>query len=194
MTDYEAGFASGSHEGRLSDSNPIARRIAPIHGKIIASPEYIREHGAPEAPDQVLDHECLVQGTETWHFIDGDRTIPVHPQGRFKANSGTALAAAAVAGLGIARVPVFLMEKELASGALVALMNSYPLIEAGFFIVRPPGPYASRKVQVLAISDEAGRVFQCESGHLFRFEAGPPFRADGGRGGDVPAGRVGDLT
>ena len=42
-----------------------------------------------------------------------------------------ALAAAAVAGLGIAALPDFLTEKELASGALVALMNSYPLAEAG---------------------------------------------------------------
>jgi DNA-binding transcriptional LysR family regulator len=80
-----------------------------------------------------------VQGTETWHFIDGDKTIAVHPQGRFKADNGAALAAAAVAGLGIAALPDFLTEKELASGALVALMNSYPLTEAGIFILHHRG-------------------------------------------------------
>ena len=92
-----------------------------------------------DVPDSLLAHECLMQGAETWTFIDGDKTIPVHPQGRFKADNGMALAAAAVAGLGIAALPEFLAEKELASGALVALMNSYPLPEAGIFIVRPPG-------------------------------------------------------
>ena len=90
-----------------------------------------------------------MQGTETWHFIDGDKTIAVHPQGRFKADNGAALAAAAVAGLGIAALPDFLTEKELASGALVALMNSYPLPEAGIFILRPPGHHPARKVRVL---------------------------------------------
>jgi hypothetical protein len=35
-----------------------------------------------------------MQGTETWQFIDGDKTVSIHPQGRFKADNGTALAAA----------------------------------------------------------------------------------------------------
>ena len=135
--------------GQLGDSTLIARRIAPIRGKLVGSPEYVQEHGAPETPEQLLAHECLMQGTETWTFIDGDKTIPVHPQGRFKADNGLALAAAAVAGLGIAALPEFLIEKELASGALVALMNRYPLTEIGIFIVRPPGHHPARKVRVL---------------------------------------------
>jgi DNA-binding transcriptional LysR family regulator len=143
------GFDCAIRVGQLSDSTLIARRIGPIHGKLVASPEYVREHGAPETPDQLLAHQCLLQGTETWHFIDGDKTIAVHPQGRFKADNGAALAAAAVAGLGIAALPDFLTEKELASGALVALMNSYPLPEAGILILRPPGHHPARKVRVL---------------------------------------------
>src|ERR1700693_5121309 len=91
------GFDCAIRVGHLSDSNLVARRIAPIRGKLVASPEYVREHGAPETPDQLLAHECLMQGAETWTFINGDRTITVHPQGRFKADNGMALAAAAVA-------------------------------------------------------------------------------------------------
>jgi DNA-binding transcriptional LysR family regulator len=135
------GFDCAIRVGHLSDSNLVARRIAPIRGKLVASPEYVREHGAPETPDQLL--------AQTWTFINGDRTITVHPQGRFKADNGMALAAAAVAGLGIAALPEFLLEKELASGALVALMNSYPLTEIGIYIVRPPGHHPARKVRVL---------------------------------------------
>jgi DNA-binding transcriptional LysR family regulator len=143
------GFDCAIRVGYLSDSNLIARRIGPIHGKLVANPAYVREHGAPETPDQLLAHQCLVQGTETWRFVDGDKTIAVRPQGRFKADNGAALAAAAVAGLGIATLPDFLTEKELASGALVALMTSYPPAEAGIFIVRPPGHHPARKVRVL---------------------------------------------
>ena len=143
------GFDCAVRVGHLSDSNLIARRIAPIHGKLVASPEYVSEHGAPETPNQLLAHECLMQGAETWTFIDAGKTIPVHPQGRFKADNRIALAAAAVAGLGIAALPEFLTEKELASGTLVALMNSYPLAEIGIYIVRPPGHHPARKVRVL---------------------------------------------
>lgn len=143
------GFDCAIRVGHLGDSTLIARRIAPIRGKLVASPEYVQEHGAPEAPEQLFAHECLMQGTETWVFMDGDKTISVHPQGRFKADNGLALAAAAVAGLGIAALPEFLIEKDLASGALVALMNHYPLTDIGIFIVRPPGHHPARKVRVL---------------------------------------------
>jgi len=104
------GFDCAIRVGYLSDSNLIARRVGPVHGKLVASPEYIRERGTPETPDELLTHQALMQGTETWQFIDGDKTISIHPQGRFKADNGTALAAAAVAGLGIAWLPDHLIE------------------------------------------------------------------------------------
>jgi len=144
------GFDCAVRVGHLSDSNLIARRIAPIYGKLVASPDYIKKHGAPETPDELLTHQALMQGTETWRFIDGDKTVSVHPQGRFKADNGTALAAAAVAGLGVAALPDFLTENHLACGALVPVMTRYPPPEAGIFVVRPPGQHPARKIRVLA--------------------------------------------
>ncbi len=143
------GFDCAVRAGYLSDSNLIARRIGPIHGKLVASPDYIKSHGAPETPDELLAHEALMQGTEVWRFIDGDKMITVHPQGRFKADNGTALAAAAVAGVGIAALPDFLIDAYLASGALVPVMTGYPLPEAGIFVLRPPGQNPPRKVRIL---------------------------------------------
>ncbi|MFC3651094.1 LysR family transcriptional regulator [Dyella humi] len=143
------GFDCAIRVGYLSDSNLIARRIGPIHGKLVASPSYIKTYGAPEKPEELLSHQALMQGTETWQFTDGDKTISVHPQGRFKSDSGIALAAAAAAGLGIAWLPAFLVESYLASGALVSLMTRYPPPTAGMFVVRPPGSHPARKVRVL---------------------------------------------
>jgi DNA-binding transcriptional LysR family regulator len=143
------GFDCAIRVGYLSDSNLIARHVGPIHGKLVASPDYIREHGAPETPDELFRHAALMQGTEAWQFIDGDKTISVHPQGRFKADNGAALAAAAVAGLGIAWLPDCLTEDHLTSGALVPVMTRYPVPTAGVFVVRPPGQHPARKVRVL---------------------------------------------
>ncbi len=143
------GFDCAVRVGYLSDSNHIARRIGPIRGRLVASPAYIKEHGAPETPDDILRHQALLQGTETWYFIDGDKKVPIHPQGRFKADNGAALAAAAIAGLGIATLPDFLTEAALKSGALVPVMSRFPVPEAGIYIVRPPGRHPSRKVRVL---------------------------------------------
>jgi DNA-binding transcriptional LysR family regulator len=143
------GFDCAIRVGYLSDSNLIARRVGPVHGKLVASPDYIREHGTPETPDELLAHQALMQGTETWQFIDGDKTVSIHPQGRFKADNGTALAAAAVAGLGIAWLPDRLIEGYLDSGSLVPVMTRYPVPTAGMFVVRPPGEHSTRKVRVL---------------------------------------------
>ncbi|WP_245598985.1 LysR family transcriptional regulator [Halotalea alkalilenta] len=144
------GFDCAIRVGYLQDSNLIARRIGPIHGKLVASPDYIEAHGAPETPEQLVAHQALMQGTEAWQLMDGDKVITVRPQGRFKADNGTALVAAAVAGLGIAYLPDCLTYEHLASGALVPIMPPHSPPPAGVYIVRPPGQLPARKIRVLA--------------------------------------------
>jgi DNA-binding transcriptional LysR family regulator len=85
----------------------------------------------------------------TWQFLDGDKTIAVRPQGRSKADNGTALAAASVAELGIAWLPDYIIKGYLDSGALVQVMTRYPVPTGGLFVVRPPGQHSTRKVRVL---------------------------------------------
>jgi DNA-binding transcriptional LysR family regulator len=143
------GFDAAVRVGYLPDSNLIARRIAPLRGKCVASPEYVKAHGAPRTPEELLEHECLMQGTEAWRLVASGKTLSVRPRGRFKADNGVALAAAALAGLGIAALPDFLIDSHLASGALVQVLVDYPPPEAGIYVVRPPGEFAPRKVRVL---------------------------------------------
>ncbi|MBR0961894.1 LysR family transcriptional regulator [Bradyrhizobium japonicum] len=143
------GFDCAIRVGYLQDSNLIARRVGPIYGKLVASPDYIEAHGAPETLDELIAHEALMQGTETWQFMDGDEIVTVHPRGRFKADNGTALAVAAAAGLGVAWLPDCVIHEYLASGALVPVMTHHPPPSAGAYVVRPPGQHPSRKVQAL---------------------------------------------
>ncbi|MCC5071379.1 hypothetical protein LLE64_05175 [Xanthomonas campestris pv. plantaginis] len=135
--------------GYLTDSSLVARRIAVMRGSLVASPDYVRDHGEPQAPEELLAHEALMQGTEGWRFLAGDKMLTIHPRGRFKADNGTALAAAALAGLGIAALPDFLVADHLASGALVRVMTKYPAPDAGLYVVRPPAANPARKISVL---------------------------------------------
>lgn len=143
------GYDCGIRVGYLQDSNLLARRVGPFYGKLVASPDYISEHGAPETLDEFATHAALMQGTETWQLMDGDKTITVHPHGRFKADNGTALVAAAVAGLGIAYLPDGLIDDHIAAGALVPVMTRYPPPPAGIYVIRPPGQHPVRKIRVL---------------------------------------------
>ena len=143
------GFDCAIRVGYLQDSNLVARCVGPLYGKLVASPDYVAAHGAPETPDELADHQALMQGTERWQFMDGDAIVTVHPRGRFKADNGTALIAAALAGLGIAWLPDGLTDEHVASGALVPVMPRYPPPPAGIYVIRPPGQYPTRKVRVL---------------------------------------------
>lgn len=142
------GFDCGIRVGYLEDSNLIAKRVGPIYGSLVASPQYIEAHGAPETLEDLLDHEFLMHGTEAWQLMDGEKAVLVRPQGRLKADNIIALMTAAVAGLGIARLPDGIAHEHLASGALVRVLRAHPLPIAGMFVVRPHSPHPARKVRV----------------------------------------------
>ncbi len=143
------GFDCAIRVGFLRDSALVARRVGPIYGGIVASPDYIKVHGSPEVPADILGHQALMQGTESWQFMDGDNVVTVQPQGKFKADNGVALAVAAAAGLGIAWLPDCIIHEYVASGALVPIMTRYPTPVAGAYVVRPPGQHPERKIRVL---------------------------------------------
>jgi DNA-binding transcriptional LysR family regulator len=143
------GFDCAIRVGYLQDSTLIARRVGPIYGKLVASPDYIKTHGSPKTPEDLAAHQALMQGTETWQFMDGDKIITVYPRGRFKADNALALAAAALAGLGIAWLPDGVTHEYIASGALIAVMTRHPSPPAGVYVIRPPGQHPARKIRVL---------------------------------------------
>jgi DNA-binding transcriptional LysR family regulator len=143
------GFDAAIRVGYLPDSSLIARKIAPVTGSFIASPAYIAAYGAPETPEDMVHHEALMQGNEPWRFVRDGKPVTVSVKGRFKANSGEALVAAALAGIGIGMEPAPLIETHLASGALVEVLADYRPAEAGLYVLRPPGEFVPRKVRAL---------------------------------------------
>lgn len=143
------GFDCAIRVGHLQDSNLLARLVGHIHGAIVASPEYIATHGSPETPEELLTHEVLLQGTESWKLTDRGKTIVVNPRGRFKADNAPALIVAACAGLGVILVPEILVRDHVASGELVPVMTGFPPASGGAYVVRPPSQHPVRKVRVL---------------------------------------------
>jgi DNA-binding transcriptional LysR family regulator len=145
----DEGFDAAVRIGFLPDSSLVARRVCLIRGHYVASPSYIAAHGAPKTPDDLSSHAALMQGTEIWRFKNRGKPVVCHPRGRFKADNGEALLAAALAGLGVAALPDFMSEPHVASGALAPVLTDYPPPDAGLYVVRPPGDLPPRKVRVL---------------------------------------------
>ena len=143
------GFDCAIRVGYLQDSNLVAKRVGPIYGKLVASPDYIKAHGSPRDAGGTRHPSGphARNGSLAVHGWRQDRHGSA--AGRFKADNATALAAAAAAGLGIAWLPDCITHEYVASGALVPVMTRYPPPSAGAYVIRPPGQHPTRKVRVL---------------------------------------------
>jgi DNA-binding transcriptional LysR family regulator len=145
-------FDAAIRIGALKDSTLVARRIAPARPVLVASPDYLARNGRPRTPDDLAAHECLIYSGRTvpeWQFRAGKRSISFRPAGRLAADSGDVLLQWAIAGLGIAEVPSFMVSDALESGQLEPVLREYQSSEYGIYVVRPPGSHVAGKVRVL---------------------------------------------
>jgi len=151
----EEGFDMAVRIGNLRDSTLLARRLGSTHLVTCASPDYLDRHGTPAHPDELEQHTGLHYANapvkQAWQFAAGGREpLVAIPQIRIRANNGDALAAAAVAGLGIVNTPAFIVDELIASGELVPILNEYRRPPLGIYAVYPPGRLMPRRVQALA--------------------------------------------
>lgn len=146
------GFDAAIRVGVLPDSNLIARPLQPSARVVCAAPTYLALHGMPAAPQDLLHHQCLAfrfnGGPERdWRFkmADGaEQTI--HVPGRLDISEGHALREAALAGLGIARLPEMMLEHDLAAGRLVRLFGELPTYAFPVHLVYLPERKLSAKL------------------------------------------------
>jgi len=159
----EEGFDVALRLARaLPDSTLVARRLAASKVLLVASPDYLRAHGTPAAPQDLARHNCLVYTAAAraseWTLVDaGGAEHTVAVRGTLQANTNVALRAAAVAGVGIANAAAFIVRDELARGALVELLPGYTLKPRELYALYPQNRHLSPKVR--AFVDYAAGVY-----------------------------------
>jgi DNA-binding transcriptional LysR family regulator len=143
------GFDLAIRIGRMGDSSLRARKLAEIRVIVVASPEYLRQHGTPHGIDDLTAHTLLhysIMSTGNfWRMVTPsgeERQIRVG--GRLTANNGESLLRAVRAGLGIAQIPSFL--RPLAGDLVELLPGSMPE-PLGIFAVYPQGRYVQPKLR-----------------------------------------------
>lgn len=133
------GYDLAIRIGALADSSLIARRIAPMDMVACCSPAYLRSRGAPAVPADLSRHDCLLYGhgpLVEWRFgARGQERVRL--QGRLRANNGELLRDAAVHGMGIAYLPTFIVDSELADGRLVTVLDDWRQASSAVYAVYP---------------------------------------------------------
>ncbi|QQP95592.1 LysR family transcriptional regulator [Lysobacter enzymogenes] len=149
------GFDCAIRIGALTDSRLVARRIAQTRRILVAAPAYLARRGAPTAPEQLAEHDCLhytlFRDVPAWEFHGrgrGDGTpLRVPVSGRLRANYGVPLVDAALRGDGILQTATFAVAEELAAGRLVEVLPDWCLLPIGIHAVYPGREYRPRKVE-----------------------------------------------
>ncbi|MEH4626487.1 LysR family transcriptional regulator [Phytobacter diazotrophicus] len=150
----DEGFDLALRIGSLSDSSLIARRLCPIRSVVVAAQSYLERHGEPVHWSELEQHALIVDTNfrDPWHWPFRDTQQQMHLQpvrGRIKFSNAEACMEAACAGLGIARVPMFIAEKALNAQRVVPILAPFEAPPLALYAVYPPARYLAQKARVL---------------------------------------------
>lgn len=115
--------------GELADPALIVKRLGEVRRVTVASPKYLKKHGEPKHPRDLVNHACirytlLATGTR-WLFDSASGPLAVEVKGPFQANNSEAVREAVVAGLGIAVLPIWAFTDEIRKGRVNIILKAY---------------------------------------------------------------------
>jgi DNA-binding transcriptional LysR family regulator len=138
--------------GGVDDSNMIARHLKTFPLILSASPSYIQQYGLPTTPQQIAEHNCIIDS----NFRMGKQWPIISPQGKAETinvksivavNSPQAVREVAIAGGGVAMTPDFIVEDAINEGRLIPILPDYTTLEFGLFAIYPHRKYVAKKVR-----------------------------------------------
>ncbi|MDH0747515.1 LysR family transcriptional regulator [Pseudomonas sp. GD03842] len=119
-----------------------------------ASPDYLAQQGRPQTPEALRLHNCLAGHSQphrdTWNYQLNQEVSRVNVRGTFSSNHHGLLKQAALAGLGIVRLPSCLVHNELNEGRLQWLLRDYQTPVSSLFLVHGCDGHLPRRVRVMA--------------------------------------------
>ena len=113
----------------LHDQNLTAVRLGYVQRAVVGSPTYFNEHAAPRHPRELSRHNCLhfthfFRGDE-WAFQEQGRLITVRAHGKIRTNNQETLLDAALAGAGLAVLPMWLVKPAIEQGDLHRVLAEF---------------------------------------------------------------------
>ncbi len=143
----EEGFDVAIRIGPIPDSRLYATRVGAVRRIVCAAPDYLARHGRPEAIADLARHQIVtaspMNAANEWVF--GKETVAFTP--RLRVSTIDAAIAAARLGWGLTRVLSYQIVDDLASGALVTVLDHATPPELPVYILRAEGREASAKVR-----------------------------------------------
>lgn len=150
----EEGYDLAVRNGELPDDPALmTRALARQRMTVCASPAYLERHGRPATLDDLAAHQAIdyanPRRTRSWLFPgEQGRLDEIAMKGRIRLDDLEAISDAAVAGLGLAWLPCWLIRARVAQGELVRLFDE-PGSEFTSSALWPRAPFLPLRVRVL---------------------------------------------
>jgi len=140
--------------GTLADSRLVARTLAAAHPICSASPDYLRRHGTPRTPQELAQHNCITfdrggRRHRAWRFCRDGQWTEVRVDGDRSVDDASLAREWAIAGRGIILKSEIDQRRDLASGALVALLTDWRTEPYPLHALLPSGRFVPNRVRAL---------------------------------------------
>ncbi|MEI6001017.1 LysR family transcriptional regulator [Paraburkholderia bengalensis] len=158
------GFDMALRIGTLADSTLIAQKLAELRMVSCCSPAYRKARRPPATPADLARHACLLYGEEGrsgWEYLIDGASQTFEVRGPLRVNNGEVVRDAAVAGLGIARLPEFIVADALASGKLIEVLADFVSPPLTLYAVYPQHRQASVTIRAFTqfLRDRFAKTF-----------------------------------
>jgi DNA-binding transcriptional LysR family regulator len=141
----------------LPDSAYVSQKIGVSHCILAAAPAYLARRAAPQCPEDLIDHSCVLLGTvdyapDEWHLesVSGNanENAKFRPTGsHFSVNDMDSMAQALRDGAGIGLLAAFSAMDDLRSGALVRVLPQYHTQVRNVYAVYPSRQFVDAKIK-----------------------------------------------
>jgi DNA-binding transcriptional LysR family regulator len=152
--------------GIMPDSSLVSRKISASELGIFASPEYLERRGKPRTTADLLKHDCLCYGGRTgklpWRLSGpkDDHTVAV--SGSIVCDDMVFLRGAAIAGSGLALLPVEMTIGAVRAGTLVRVLPRHGYVGGGIFLLWPSQKLVPARVVVVRdfLLEELAQIYR----------------------------------
>lgn len=157
------------------DAEIVARKLGSQSLLICATPAYLQAHGTPQAPDDLLHHDCIVGwrngARKTWMLKDEKGQTHEHEvRVKHEVGDGEMLLNLTLAGGGLAQLPTWLVQTPVEQGLLVPVLEACAGAEMPIHVIWPRTRYLQPKVRMVV--DELLALAQRDA-LIFRPDLGP---------------------
>jgi DNA-binding transcriptional LysR family regulator len=148
--------------GELADSSLVRVKLGASRRVVVASPDYVKRHGAPRHPDELAQHSCLALvdanapgGQRGWTLRSGGEIVTYRVNAALACNDGAALHAWALAGCGLSWRSMWEVRDDLPAGRLVTVLDEFAAPPVSVYAVYPARRHLPRRQRLFTDAVQA---------------------------------------